>query len=674
MERNGDYLSEETRHVLEQFPEDAVIFLLHGQNIRFLLATKSLLKRLDHDILSIAMEEKKSADSHFLHPDDAETFSGLLRLAASHPGETYQVRVRLRFLPGGGYMWCSGLMTAGGNVSDNERLIFITQASLIPAEPKPAVTADREKLRELLLNKVLDTTNDCIFWKDSQRRFVGVNKAFLKFYGFSSENVLIGKTDEEMGWHENPEPFRRDELRVLSGESTLLVHGKCMIHGESRDILATKAPVYDNGKIIGLVGSFIDVTGEYQQRRKIETLDGQLKDALEKEKKTNQDLNLFMSRVSHELRTPMNAVIGLSSLGMNTTDLGEAIDYLHKINSSGEYLMGIINDVLDINKMDGGNFHLHEAPSNIVEILDAAETIIRPLAEKKDIHFSIDSFGLYQPDVICDHIRVEQILVNLLNNAVKFTEPAGHVTLTCAEESVGDSVRIIFEVQDDGCGMGREFLKHIFEPFEQENKNPGKYGSGSGLGLAIARNLARQMHGDITVKSKENVGSTFTASMLLRVSGTVPEAMSAAPKTVPKPDSFSDLAGLRVLIADDNLLNREITAEILKQAGIESEFAADGEEALEKFEESREGWYDAILLDLIMPVMDGYVAASQIRSLHREDARCVPLIAVSGDIFGDSVQRAKDHGMGEFITKPIERVRLLETLRRAVREVSGGHT
>lgn len=673
MERNRDYFSKETRHILEQFPEDAVIFLLRGQNIHFLLATKSLVKRLSFDVETIVKQEAAHG-GHFLHPDDIETFSGLLRLAATHPGETYQVRVRLKFLPEGGYMWCSGLMTAGESNSDAERLIFITQASLMPAEPKSAGTADSEKLRELLLNKVLDTTNDCIFWKDSQRRFVGVNKAFLKFYGFSSENVLIGKTDEEMGWHENPEPFRRDELRVLAGESTLLVHGKCMIHGENRDILATKAPVYDGGKIIGLVGSFIDVTGEYQQRRQIETLDGQLKDALEKEKKTNQDLNLFMSRVSHELRTPMNAVIGLSSLGMNTTDLGEAIDYLHKINSSGEYLMGIINDVLDINKMDGGNFHLHEAPADLTEILDAADTIIRPLAQKKNVHFSIDGFGLYQPEVICDHIRVEQILVNLLNNAVKFTEPEGHVTLTCAEESVGDCVRVIFEVRDDGCGMGPEFLKHIFEPFEQENKNPKKYGSGSGLGLAIARNLARQMNGDITVQSRENVGSTFTASMLLRIADAVPEAPApAAPKAQPAPDSFRDLAGQRVLIADDNALNREITGEILRQAGIECEYADDGEEALEKFEASSEGWYDAVLLDLIMPVMDGYVAAAQIRSLHREDARHVPLIAVSGDIFGDSVQRAKDHGLNEFITKPIERVRLLETLRKVIRDADANH-
>ena len=148
---------------------------------------------------------------------------------------------------------------------------------------------DDAKLKKLMLDKVLETTSDCIFWKDRQRRFVGVNQAFLKFYGFSSDSILIGKTDEDMGWHPDPEPYRRDEMRVLNGESTLLVHGTCIIHGEVRDILATKAPVYDGNKIIGLVGSFIDVTEDYRRRKQIERLDGQLKDALKKEKKTNQD-------------------------------------------------------------------------------------------------------------------------------------------------------------------------------------------------------------------------------------------------------------------------------------------------------------------------------------------------------------------------------------------------
>ena len=469
-----------------------------------------------------------------------------------------------------------------------------------------------------------------------------------------------------MGWHPDPEPYRRDEMRVLNGESTLLVHGTCIIHGEVRDILATKAPVYDGNKIIGLVGSFIDVTEDYRRRKQIERLDGQLKDALKKEKKTNQDLNLFMSRVSHELRTPMNAVIGLSSLGMETDDLNEAIDCLHKINASGEYLLSIINDVLDINKMGGGKFKLHETPCTLTDIVEAVRTIIQPLADKKKIHFHIYTHGVHEDHIICDKVRIEQILVNLLNNAVKFTEPGGIVSLTLNEETVGDRVRLTAGIRDNGCGMSAEFLGRIFQPFEQENRNPAKYGTGTGLGLTISRNLARQMNGDISVQSTEGEGSTFTAAVMIGADREYRnrqehDAAEAADKEKQLTDT---LKGMRVLVADDNELNREIAGEILKTAGITSEYAADGEEALEMYESSPDGHFDALLIDLIMPVMDGYTAASQIRSLHRMEAKTIPMIAVSADIFGDSIQRAKDHGFNDFVSKPIERGKLLAALAR----------
>lgn len=664
MDKAYDYFSAETRDALENLPEDLLIFLYRDGQVSCILATRLLTNEVHvnfQDVFKFYQEHPFD----ILHPDDKATFNGQVALAAEHPGRRYIVRIRLRLSENAPYIHISGELTAGAE-NGGAQLLYMRNLKRDASVLDGSSADDDEKLKKLMLDKVLETTSDCIFWKDRQRRFVGVNQAFLKFYGFSSDSILIGKTDEDMGWHPDPEPYRRDEMRVLNGESTLLVHGTCIIHGEVRDILATKAPVYDGNKIIGLVGSFIDVTEDYRRRKQIERLDGQLKDALKKEKKTNEDLNLFMSRVSHELRTPMNAVIGLSSLGMETDDLNEAIDCLHKINASGEYLLSIINDVLDINKMGGGKFKLHETPCTLTDIVEAVRTIIQPLADKKKIHFHIYTHGVHEDHIICDKVRIEQILVNLLNNAVKFTEPGGIVSLTLNEETVGDRVRLTAGIRDNGCGMSAEFLGRIFQPFEQENRNPAKYGTGTGLGLTISRNLARQMNGDISVQSTEGEGSTFTAAVMIGADREYRnrqehDAAEAADKEKQLTDT---LKGMRVLVADDNELNREIAGEILKTAGITSEYAADGEEALEMYESSPDGHFDALLIDLIMPVMDGYTAASQIRSLHRMEAKTIPMIAVSADIFGDSIQRAKDHGFNDFVSKPIERGKLLAALAR----------
>ena len=664
MDRAYYYFSAETRNALENLPEDLLIFLCRGGQVSCILATRHLTNKIHVNFQDIFRFHQEHPFD-ILHPDDKATFNGQIALAASHPGTRYIIRIRLRLSTGAPFIHVSGELTAGAETG-GAQLLYMRHLKKDSSATDSASSEEDEKLKKLMLDKVLETTSDCIFWKDRQRRFVGVNQAFLKFYGFSSDSILIGKTDEDMGWHPDPEPYRRDEIRVLNGESTLLVHGTCIIHGEVRDILATKAPVYDGDKIIVLVGSFIDVTEDYKRRKQIEQLDGQLKDALKKEKKTNEDLNLFMSRVSHELRTPMNAVIGLSSLGMETDDLDEAIDCLHKINASGEYLLSIINDVLDINKMGGGKFKLHETPCTLTDIVEAARTIIQPLADKKSIHFQIYTYGVHEDHIICDKVRIEQILVNLLNNAVKFTEPGGIVSLTLNEETVGDRVRLTAGIRDNGCGMSAEFLGRIFQPFEQENRNPTKYGTGTGLGLTISRNLARQMNGDISVQSTEGKGSTFTAAVMIGADKKYSDRnkQDAAKASDSEKRLTDSLKGLRVLVADDNELNREIAGEILKTAGVKSEYASDGEEALEIYENSPDGHFDALLIDLIMPVLDGYTAASQIRSLHRMEAKTIPMIAVSADIFGDSIQRAKDHGFNDFVSKPIERQRLLAALAR----------
>lgn len=520
--------------------------------------------------------------------------------------------------------------------------------------------------RNNMLEKVLHTTQACLFWKDLDRKFIGVNQAFLNAYGFESAEDIIGKTDEDMGWHPNPEFFRDDEEKVLKGETITLSHTKNMIRGKEKDIVASKAPFYnEKGEVAGLVGSFLDVTVLYDEKRRNAALTRELQNALEDSRHANNLLTQFLSRASHEIRTPMNAIIGLSEIALEKKDADVYVDYFRKIAASGHYLLNIINDILDINKIEAGNMTLVEKPANLGELLEGVEVIMDPQISAKNIKYECDMDGIPDVWLLCDRQRIQQILINILSNAVKFTECNHKIRFTATLKDEEETCVLAFRIADEGCGMSREFQERIFEPFSQENRDPAKYGAGTGLGLTISKRFAQMMKGDIEVESEEGRGSTFTVTIRAK------RCKAEKPKTkepVEEQALPSVLKGKRILIAEDNAINAEVVQMVLGMNGMESDIARNGRDAVEIFASAGEHTYDAILMDIQMPVMGGFEATQRIRHLGRSDAKIIPIVALSADAFASTQRHAEENGMDGFISKPIDRKLLIKSLVELLQE------
>lgn len=368
--------------------------------------------------------------------------------------------------------------------------------------------------KEILLDKILNTTQACIFWKDTERRFLGVNQAFLDYYGFDSEAEILGKTDEDMGWHRNPEPFKEDELRVLNGESVEQAPGKCMVKGEERDILASKSPIYDDGKIVGLVGSFIDVTDGLRILREKEALQKKLEKSLRSEKRANRKTSELIGRLRLEMKNPLNAIYTISYLNRYEKDPELLSAAMRRVHAASNYLTTLANDLIDIEGIENETLTLDKKECAFEMIVDGIETVIRPMAEEKGLKFSVRRDYDRKKRLVCDAGRAQQIAINLLLNAVKFTD-TGKVSFRVKAADHGEGLKVTYVVEDTGCGIGESFLPRIYDQFAQEKRNPNKYGKGSGLGLTLVKKMVELLDGDISVESEIDMGTKFTVHFVL---------------------------------------------------------------------------------------------------------------------------------------------------------------
>ena len=373
----------------------------------------------------------------------------------------------------------------------------------------------------------------------------------------------------------------------------------------------------------------------------------------------------FLARMSHEIRTPMNGIIGMTEIALQEGQTEQRrIDCLNKVRSSSRYLLDLLNDILDMTKIENGKMKLAREGFNLECLIDDLHSVMDGRFEERNQTFLTD-VELEHSGYIGDALRLNQVLINLLGNAAKYSDRGTQIKLTVREEGAADAdagkgvSRLFFAVEDEGIGISKEDCTRIFSKFEQVDTTDARQ-EGTGLGLAICNRLVHMMGGQIHVESQLGVGSTF--------SFTVPLEVDEAEKgQAARDESPVDFDGARVLVAEDNALNMEIITCMLEDLGCKVDGASDGKQAVEAFKDSPEGYYRAILMDVMMPVMDGLQAAHRIRGLDRQDAATVPIIAASANAFSDDIKRSLASGMNAHLSKPIERERLAETLAQVLR-------
>jgi len=377
----------------------------------------------------------------------------------------------------------------------------------------------------------------------------------------------------------------------------------------------------------------------------------------------------FLSRMSHDIRTPLNGIIGMTYLAREQDNPARTADCLDKIDRSSSFLLGLINDVLDMSRAESGEIELNPEPYPLEEFNEYLDAVIRPLCREKGQTFVLDEqFSIRDRIPIADKLRCNQIIFNLLSNAVKYTPEDGTITYRIRGCRLGQGrLRIDHEISDTGIGMSEEFQKVLFDPFTQENRDDVSENRGTGLGLAIVRKLVDRMGGSLRVQSALGRGTTFYVSLSF---DTVPQTAEAAlPPAAPGADGAERfLRGRRILLCEDHPLNQEITRTLLEQKGAAVELAENGKAGLEKFAASALRYYDLILMDIRMPVMDGYEATRAIRALQREDAAGTPILAMTADAFSDDVQKCLRAGMNGHIAKPISPDRLFEKIAALISE------
>ncbi len=416
------------------------------------------------------------------------------------------------------------------------------------------------------------------------------------------------------------------------------------------------APGEDRFIVLGLRNVDQETREEMKQKELLE-------EALYRANRASEAKSTFLSNMSHDIRTPMNAIVGFTALANNHMDEREKVsEYLDKIQASSTHLLSLINDILDMSRIESGKVSLDEKPCCLQEALGNLAAILQPEADARKLNLRVDVSAMEHSVVICDELKINQVLLNLLGNAIKFTGEGGTVSLTVTEMPCPAPGKAAYRlaVRDDGIGMTQDFIQHIFDPFERERTSTLSGIQGTGLGMAITKSLVDMMGGTIEVRSEKGVGSEFTVSLAFDVADDAVVERVRAAEGAPAPSER--LRGCRILLVDDNLLNREIAVTLLEDVGFKVECAVDGQDAIDKLSAVDPCYFQLVLMDIQMPVMNGYETASVIRAMDDPVVSSIPILAVTADAFEEDRRRALSCGMNGHLAKPIEVPELLAAL------------
>ena len=421
-------------------------------------------------------------------------------------------------------------------------------------------------------------------------------------------------------------------------------------------LMTTLPQNYDRrGRLESVLMVTQDVTAEKERERDYQL---QLEKTAEDAERANIAKTDFLRRMSHDIRTPINGIRGMVEISRRYAgDEAKQEECREKIMTTSGFLLDLVNDVLNMNKLESGAVTLEEKPFNLRQMIKEIVTTVEGQAWRENVQVSCKTLAWNHEDLIGSPMHLHQVLQNVVGNAVKYNRPGGSVTISCEEKGFdGTTATFLFTCTDTGRGMSAAFQQHAFEAFAQEESGARTAYKGTGLGLPIAKELAEQMGGEIRFESELGVGTTFYITLPFRVDPNPPEAESA------KPEQAASIKGAHVLLVEDNELNMEISQYILEAAGAIVDQAWNGQEAVRRFSESEPGTFDCILMDVMMPLMDGLEATRTIRAMQRPDAATIPIVAMTANTFSEDEQRSREAGMNLFLNKPVDSEKMLQTV------------
>ncbi|WP_010257350.1 ATP-binding protein [Treponema primitia] len=525
------------------------------------------------------------------------------------------------------------------------------------------IVEEQKRIEEqkILLDTIFSASPDLIWYKDIEGRYLAVNPRFAAATNKTTDEI-VGAAEEDVFRPENLANIREQNRKVIesrrpqySEEHLIFADG----HEEIVDMVRT--PIFDGDKNpVGILGFARDVSARVAIENKLRQTQIDLEQAVIDANAANRHKGDFLARMSHEIRTPMNAIIGMTGIVKKKLSDGEAAAdeiqaNLRQIETSSQHLLGLLNDILDFSKIEAGKIELSDEAVDLKKLVRTVETIIKPRCDEKNITFDIRLELSPPASFRLDPLRLRQVLINLLGNAVKFTPEGGTIEFSITEkEKQAGKTLLEFTVRDNGIGISKEAQQSLFKPFEQASAQTSKKYGGTGLGLAISKSIVQLFGGDITLQSAEGQGSAFSFSL------SFPDEAAQAEEELSLQNTENRLADKRALLVDDVEINRIIAVNLFEFTGLSFDEAEDGLMAVKKFRESAEYYYDIIYMDVQMPNMDGYEATAAIRAMDRADAKTIPIVALTANAFKDDIDRAIASGMNAHLAKPLEMDKCIE--------------